>query len=167
MKATAGVLRHRMDVMDKVAPVMTSYAKYVKGQWNSRGWAWTYLGVRVLHPGRVGGGGLVGVCLVVEEVKGLFTAAVVGAGGTLHHREPQLHVDLRRSLPLDEAAAQPVAGWAAGLTAEDLIDPHAVVLLVQAAYFVPLRGERRTKGRQVGSLNDIRPREPPNIRVSL
>lgn len=39
-----------------------------------------YLGVRVLHPGWVGGRGLVGVCLVVEEVKGLLAAAVVGAG---------------------------------------------------------------------------------------
>lgn len=73
-------------------------------------WAWMYLGVRVLHPGWVSGRGLVGVCLVVEEVKGLFTAAVVGAGRTLHHCESQFHVNLRRSLSLDEATAQPMAG---------------------------------------------------------
>lgn len=55
---------------------------------------------------------------------------MVGAGRTFHHGEPQLHVDLRRSLPLDEAAAQPVTGGAARPTAEDLIYPHAVVLLI-------------------------------------
>lgn len=76
------------------------------------------------------GGGVVGVRLVVEEVEGLLAAPVVGAGGTFHHGEAQLHVNLRRSLPLDEAAAQPVTGGAARLTAEDLIYPHAVVLLV-------------------------------------
>lgn len=73
-------------------------------------WVWLYLGVRVLHPGRVSVRGLVGVCLVVKEVKGLFAAAVVGAGRTLHHCESQLHVNLRCSLSLDEATAQPVAG---------------------------------------------------------
>lgn len=76
------------------------------------------------------GGGVVGVGLVVEEVEGLLAAAVVGAGRAFHHGEAQLHVNLGRSLPLDEAAAQPVAGGAARLTAEDLIDPHAVVLIV-------------------------------------
>lgn len=90
---------------------------------------WTYLGVGVLHPGGVRGRGLVGVGLVVIEVKGLFAAAVVRApGGTLHHGEAQLHVNLRGSLSLDEAAPQPVAGRAVDLT--DLIRPHAVVLLV-------------------------------------
>lgn len=73
-------------------------------------WVWLYLGVRVLHPRRVSVRGLIGVCLVVKEVKGLFAAAVVGAGRTLHHCESQLHVNLRRSLSLDEATAQPVAG---------------------------------------------------------
>lgn len=74
-------------------------------------WAWLYLGIWVLHPGWVGVCGLVGVGLVVVEVEGLLTAAVVGApGGTLHHREPQLHVNLRCSPSLDEATAQPVAG---------------------------------------------------------
>lgn len=97
-----------------------------------------YLGVWVLHPGRVSGSGLVGVCLVVIEVKGLLAAAVVGAGRTLHHGKSQFHVNLRSSLPLDEAAAQPMAGRAAGLTAEDLIDPHAVVLLIQTAHLIPL-----------------------------
>lgn len=103
----------------------------------------SYLDVGVLHPGRVAGRGHVGVGLVVEEVEGLLTAAVGGAGRTLHHGEAQLHVHLRRPLPLDEAAAQPVAGGAAGLAAEDLVDPHAVALLVQAAHLVPLRGGSR------------------------
>lgn len=76
------------------------------------------------------GGGVVGVCLVVEEVEGLLAATMVGAGRTFHHGEPQLHVNLRRSLSLDEAAAQPVTGGAARLTAKDLIYPHAVVLLI-------------------------------------
>lgn len=108
----------------------------------------TYLDVGVLHPGRVAGRGHVGVGLVVEEVEGLFAAAVVGAGRTLHHGEAQLHIHLRRSLSLDEAAAQPVAGGAAGLTAEDLVDPHAVALLVQTAHFVPLGAERRRGGQR-------------------
>lgn len=91
--------------------------------------ACAYLGVGVLHPGWEGGCGLVGVCLVVVEVKGLFAVAVVRApGGTLHHGEPQLHVDLRGSLSLDEAAAQPLAGRAFNLA--DLKGPHAVFLLV-------------------------------------
>lgn len=108
----------------------------------------TNLDVGVLHPRRVAGRGHVGVGLVVEEVEGLFAAAVVGAGRTLHHGEAQLHVHLRRSLSLDEAAAQPVAGGAAGLTAEDLVDPHAVALLVQTAHFVPLGSERRRGGQR-------------------
>lgn len=104
--------------MDRVALTMASTVickislntvQYVKGQL-IRGWAWMYLGVRVLHPGWVGGRGLVGVCLVVEEVKSLLAAAVVGAGRTLHHCESQFHVNLRRPLPLDEATAQPMAG---------------------------------------------------------
>lgn len=85
------------------------------------------------------GRGQVGVGLVVEEVKGLLAAAVWCAGRALHHGEAQFHVHLRRCLPLDEAAAQPVAGGAAGLAAEDLVDPHAVALLVQAAHLVPLK----------------------------
>lgn len=101
-----------------------------------------YLGVWVLHPGRVGGRRLVGVGLVVVQVEGLLTAAVVDApGGTLHHGEAQLHVDLRSSSPLDEAAAQPMAGGAVSLT--DLIGPHAVVLLIQTTYFLPLRAENK------------------------
>lgn len=108
----------------------------------------TNLDVRVLHPRRVAGRGHVGVGLVVEEVEGLFAAAVVCAGRTLHHGEAQLHVHLRRSLSLDEAAAQPVAGGAASLTAEDLVDPHAVALLIQTAHFVPLGAERRGGGQR-------------------
>lgn len=101
------------------------------------------------------GGGVVGVRLVVEEVEGLLAATVVGAGGALHHGEAQLHVNLRGSLPLDEAAAQPVAGGAARLAAEDLIYPHAVVLLVQAAHFIPLWTEGRPKGRESARLSNI------------
>ena len=40
---------------------------------------WKYLGIWVLHPGWVSGRGLVGVCLIVVEVKSLLTAAVVDA----------------------------------------------------------------------------------------
>lgn len=70
-----------------------------------------YLSVRILHPWWVSGRGLVRVCLVVVEVEGLLTAAVVGAPGrTLHHGESKLHVDLRCASSLDEATAQPVAG---------------------------------------------------------
>ena len=97
-----------------------------------------YLGVWVLHPERVIGGGLIGVCLVVIEVKGLLAAAVVGAGRTLHHGKSQFHVNLRSTLPLDEAAAKPMAGRAGSLTAEHLIDPHAVVLFIQTAHLFPL-----------------------------
>lgn len=104
--------------------------------------AWSYLGVWVLHPWRVGGGGLVGVGLVVVQVEGLLAAAVVGAPGrTLHDGEAELHVDLRRALTLDEAAAQPMAGRAVRLT--DLIGPHAVVLLIQTADLLPLRSTER------------------------
>lgn len=105
----------------------------------------TNLGVGVLHPGRVCGGGVVGVGLVVVDVEGLLAAEVVAAlRRTLHHGEAQLHVDARRPPPLDEAAAQPVAGRAVGLT--DLIGPHAVVLLIQAAHFLPLRATEQNKG---------------------
>lgn len=55
---------------------------------------------------------------------------MVGSGRTFYHGEPQLHVNLGGFLTLDEAAAQPVTGGGARLTAEDLIDPHAVVLLI-------------------------------------
>lgn len=48
-----------------------------------------YLGIWVLHPGWVSGRCVIGVSLVVVEVEGLLTAAVVGAPGrTLHHGEP-------------------------------------------------------------------------------
>lgn len=68
---------------------------------------------------------------------------MVGAGGgALHHGEEQLHVDLRRSAALDEAAAQPVAGRAVGL--RDLIDPHAVALLIQTADLLPLQKKKKT-----------------------
>lgn len=70
---------------------------------------------------------------------------MVGAGRAFHHGEPQLHVNLRRSLSLDEAASQPVTGGASRLTAEDLIYPHAVVLLIQTAHFIPLWTEGRRK----------------------
>jgi len=88
-----------------------------------------YLGVRVLHPRWVGFRCLIGICLVIVEVERLLTAAVVCArGGTLHHGETQLHVNLRRRSSRDEAAAQPVAGRTLSLA--DLIGPHAVVLLI-------------------------------------
>lgn len=135
-------------IITTACPITMSICDYLTC--NTRGWAWTYLGVWVLHPGWVSGRGLVGVRLVVVEVKGLLAAAVVGAPGwTLHHGESQFHVNLRRSSSLDEATAQPVAGWAVSLT--DLIGPHAVVLLIQTAYFLPLRAKRRTKGCQVAS----------------
>ena len=44
-------------------------------------------GVRVLHPGRVSGRGLVAVGLVVIKVEGFFTVTLVQSG-TLHHGEP-------------------------------------------------------------------------------
>lgn len=113
-----------------------------------------YLCVWVLHPGRVSGRGLIWVGLVVVEVEGLLTAVVVGAPwGTLHHCEAQLHVHLRRSFPLDEPAAQPVAGRAVRLA--DLIGPHAVVLLIQTTNLFPLREQRTTCGQIK------RPRLPP------
>lgn len=60
-------------------PITMSVCDYLTH--NTRGWAWTYLGVRVLHPGWESGRGLVGVGLEVVEVKGLLAAAVVGAPG--------------------------------------------------------------------------------------
>lgn len=88
-----------------------------------------YLSVGVLHPGWEGGCGLIRVCLVVVEVKGLLAAAVVRApGGTLHHGEPQLHIDLSRPSSLDEAAPQPLARQTFSLA--DLKGPHAVFLLI-------------------------------------
>lgn len=88
-----------------------------------------YLDVGVLHPGWVRSSGFVGVCLVVVEVEGLLTATVVCAPGrALHHGESQFHVHLRRSPSLDVATAQPVAGRTVRLA--NLIDPHAVVLLI-------------------------------------
>lgn len=45
-------------------------------------------GVRVLHPGRVSGRGLVTVGLVVIEVEGFFAVTLVESR-TLHHGEPE------------------------------------------------------------------------------
>lgn len=46
------------------------------------------LDIRVLHPGRVGGRGLVPLALVVEDVKGLSAVALVEPGA-VHHAEPK------------------------------------------------------------------------------
>lgn len=105
----------------------------------------TYLGVWVFHPRWVRGRGVVSVGLVVVQVERLFTAAVVsGSGRALQHGEPQLHINLGGSPALDEATAKPVAGGAVALA--DLVGPHAVVLVIQTADFLPLRRtDERTK----------------------
>lgn len=46
-----------------------------------------HFGVRVLHPGRVSGRGLVSVGLVVIQVEG-FSAVTLVESGTVHHAEP-------------------------------------------------------------------------------
>lgn len=46
-----------------------------------------HLDIRVLHPGRVGGRGIVPVALVVKKVEGLSAVALVESG-TVHHTEP-------------------------------------------------------------------------------
>lgn len=47
-----------------------------------------HFGVRVLHPGRVSGRGLVTVTLVVIQVEGFFTVTAVQTR-TFHHGEPE------------------------------------------------------------------------------
>lgn len=46
------------------------------------------LDVRVLHPGWVGGRGLIPLALVVEDVEGLSAVALVEPGA-VHHAEPK------------------------------------------------------------------------------
>lgn len=82
------------------------------------------------------GRGIIRVTLIVVEVKGLLAGAVVRAARrTLDHGEAQLHVDLRGSATRYQFTAQPMTSRAVALT--DLIRPHAVVLLVQTAHFLP------------------------------
>jgi len=98
-----------------------------------------HLGVRRLHPGRVGGRGLVVVALVAVEVKGLLAVAPVQTGA-LHHGEADLHVHHACRAARDPAGPQPIGGRA--VRRADLIGPHAGGLLVQATQLLPLHGGR-------------------------
>lgn len=106
-----------------------------------------YLDVRVLHPGWCESCGRVGVTLEVEDCKGLLAGAPSsGQGQALKHSEAQCGIHMDSTSPRDPTRSQPVGQAWGSLHVTYFIGPNAVLLLIQATQFLPLRAEEGKPG---------------------